>query len=89
MFHQGPYRQLSAKYSDLFFATHLEYSSPMEPVYFEISFSKGSAERGEYCTVYVQLNLEDKTLLQLGGSVELRTKSDCDEPEFCISCRLG
>jgi hypothetical protein len=47
----------------------------MEPVYFEISFSKGSAGCGEYFTVYVQLNQEDKTLMQLGGSVELRTRA--------------
>ena len=69
----GPSWQPAADYFRLLFATHLEYSSPMEPEYFEISFSKGRA--GEYFKVYVQLNLEDKTLLQLGGSVELRTRA--------------
>jgi hypothetical protein len=50
----------------------------MEPRYYQVLFSKDNAGHRERFKVYIKLSFEDKTILTLGGSVELRTRGDCE-----------
>jgi hypothetical protein len=54
--------------------SHLKLPA-MEPTYFEVLFSKSGVQHVEHFSVCIELNDEDKSVLELGGSVEVRTRA--------------